>query len=130
MSCYYPEKLFLIEKLNLTWNKQANLSKPCPLSPPRKKVRKFLTPPIWLSPPLPPEEGEIVSPSSWHQDSMELISQSKGKQSKPIIFDFSTCLLQKHFSYTSFYISSSNTLLRGSEWSVLSIKQMLTSSKP
>ena len=99
MSCYYPEKLFLIEKLNLTWNKQANLSKPCPLSPPQKSVEIF-NPSHLAKPPLPPEEGEIVSPSSWHQDSMELISQSKGKQSKPIIFDFSTCVFYKNIFLT------------------------------
>ena len=34
-----------------------------------------------------------------------LRSQSNWKKSKPFLFDVSTCLFQKHFSYISFYNS-------------------------
>ena len=40
MSWYYSEKVFSVEKLNLTWNKQTNLNKLYPLSLP-KSVENF-----------------------------------------------------------------------------------------
>lgn len=60
------EKIFSIEKLDLTWNKQTNFYKLCPLSPtpypppPKKKVWKILNHPIGQS--LPKCRWEIKVP--------------------------------------------------------------------
>ena len=41
------EKIFPIEKLNLTWNEQTNFITLCPLSNPQR-LYSFVSPNIWL----------------------------------------------------------------------------------